>query len=419
MENKITVGALASTLSQTTGKSKRLCEDFLREFFKLAAETLETGDALRIKGFGAFKVVEVDSRTGVNVNTGERQEIPAYRKVVFTPSKELASVINAPFEEFDSVELEDEFPEEMLEWDDSGEEVVEESYPDAEDMSDEKEAEEEREEESGDSENFKDDEIEGEEIKDDEISDEDKVSNYRLEDGSDEEDEDDIITYEAYNEIEKEEKEEKLAAPVNDEKPQDLEDTPPVEEDSSPENEEEEKPAETTRQERFDVPVYEEYEQPAVKSRYGVGFLTGALSTFALCAVIFMLGCFFNWWPVNFGKAADMAEEIREEQAEPAESPILDVTDEQTEEQPQAEPVYDTVSTTRYLTTIARDHYGNFNFWPYIYLENESILGHPDRITPGTKVVVPDLSKYGVDPKNKEDIAAAKNKSLEIYSRFK
>lgn len=79
---------------------------------------------------------------------------------------------------------------------------------------------------------------------------------------------------------------------------------------------------------------------------------------------------------------------------------------------------YDTVTTTRYLTTISREHYGNYHFWPYIYLENESILGHPDRIKPGTKVVVPSLSKYGVDPKSKSDIEKAKKLGVEIYKKY-
>ena len=80
--------------------------------------------------------------------------------------------------------------------------------------------------------------------------------------------------------------------------------------------------------------------------------------------------------------------------------------------------VYDTVSTTRYLTTIARQHYGNQHFWPYIYEENKAILGHPNRIKPGTRVVVPDLRKYGVDPKNAADIAEAKRREAEIYARY-
>ena len=68
---------------------------------------------------------------------------------------------------------------------------------------------------------------------------------------------------------------------------------------------------------------------------------------------------------------------------------------------------------------MAKDHYGNYNLWPIIYEENKAFLGHPDRIRPGTRVVVPPLSKYGVDPDNPEDIARAKKKGVEIYARYK
>lgn len=351
MENKISLISLASSLSRSSGKSKKQCEDFLKEFFKLAADVLEQGESIRIKGFGSFKIGEVDSRTGVNVNTGERHEFTSFRKVVFTPSKELASVINSPFEDFESIEMEDSIPEEIfLEGEDTAQEAEQSLInKEAEEMDIRKE--EELNEPAG-------------------LSDENDISNYRLEEGSEEENSDDKITYEAYNE------------------------------------EREEPQASLT-----------EYEpETTVRSRFGIGFLIGSLSTFAVSVVIFMLGCFFDWWPVNFGnvKEADIVEHTETPMTPLGESSDTDETE---VEQPQV--VYDTVSTTRYLTTIARDHYGNFNFWPYIYKENEQILGHPDRITPGTQVVVPDLAKYGVDPTNRKDIEDAKKMGLEIYSRFK
>lgn len=122
-------------------------------------------------------------------------------------------------------------------------------------------------------------------------------------------------------------------------------------------------------------------------------------------------------------------EEIQSESAEPAEveNTVAETT---VKEQPakaeeKAAPTkpsdviaYDTVTTTRYLTTIAKEHYGNYSLWPYIYKENEDILGHPDRIKPGTKVVVPNLSKYGIDPNNPADIEKAKRLGVEIYKKF-
>lgn len=371
MDNKIAISSLTASLAQASGKSKKLCDDFIKEFFKIAAETLEAGETLRVKGFGTFKIVEVESRMSVNVATGEPHEIAPYKKVVFTPSKELAAEINAPFEDFESVEIEDDFPVDFLEMEEmetqaksvsAGDKIARTNIP----------------EEKISNEPLKDEVIVDSTPKDEKLSDENNVSEYRLEEGSDEEGDDDVITGEAYNQIEKE----------------------------KPEIQEPEKIAPIPN-----LPVY--YQQPSTKSRFGVGFLIGALSTFAVCAIIFMLGCFFHWWPVNFGNSSNTPENVVNVVAPDTETLPGE------EEQEEVTPVYDTVSTTRYLTTIARDHYGDFNFWPYIYMENENILGHPDRITPGTQVVVPELSKYGVSPQNKEDVAQAKKKAAEIYARFK
>ena len=78
----------------------------------------------------------------------------------------------------------------------------------------------------------------------------------------------------------------------------------------------------------------------------------------------------------------------------------------------------DKITTTRYLTTMAKEYYGNYNLWPYIYLENEGKLGHPDRIKPGTKVVIPNIEKYNIDPSNPKDIEKARKLGVEIYKKY-
>lgn len=80
--------------------------------------------------------------------------------------------------------------------------------------------------------------------------------------------------------------------------------------------------------------------------------------------------------------------------------------------------VTDTVRPGRFLTTMARRHYGSYEFWVYIYEENASRLSHPDRIPVGTVVVIPDRSSYDIDPSSAESIARARRLSREIYSRF-
>lgn len=78
---------------------------------------------------------------------------------------------------------------------------------------------------------------------------------------------------------------------------------------------------------------------------------------------------------------------------------------------------YDVIGKARFLRTMARDFYGNPEFWPYIYMEN-SEFGDPDRIKPGTPVRVPRLSKYGVDPNSAADLEKAMALGKEIYARY-
>lgn len=79
---------------------------------------------------------------------------------------------------------------------------------------------------------------------------------------------------------------------------------------------------------------------------------------------------------------------------------------------------YDRIGTNRFLTTMAREYYGNPDFWSYIYEENSHRFGHPDRIKPGTSVIIPNLKKYGVDPNNPADVEKAKLLAKEIYARY-
>jgi len=76
----------------------------------------------------------------------------------------------------------------------------------------------------------------------------------------------------------------------------------------------------------------------------------------------------------------------------------------------------DTVTPNRYLTTMSRQYYGDYRFWVYIYEENKDIITDPDRINPGTTVVIPRKEKYGINQNDKESLAKAERKSREIQA---
>lgn len=78
----------------------------------------------------------------------------------------------------------------------------------------------------------------------------------------------------------------------------------------------------------------------------------------------------------------------------------------------------DTVTAGRFLTTMARAHYGRMEFWVYIYEANAAKLGHPDRLDAGTVVVIPPADSLGLSADDESQIDIAERKAAEIYARF-
>lgn len=80
--------------------------------------------------------------------------------------------------------------------------------------------------------------------------------------------------------------------------------------------------------------------------------------------------------------------------------------------------VTDTVTPTRFLTTMARQYYGQMEYWVFIYLANEDVLGNPNRTRPGTVVVIPQESDFTKDETRAQTLARAKRLGREIYDRY-
>lgn len=81
--------------------------------------------------------------------------------------------------------------------------------------------------------------------------------------------------------------------------------------------------------------------------------------------------------------------------------------------------VTDTVTSTRYLTTMARKYYGNNSFWVYIFIENRDKIKNPDRLSPGTVVVIPPAEKYGIDADDPASVRRASAKLAEVERELK
>lgn len=107
MNEKLNIQDLIDLLAEKHGMSKKNADSFVKEFFQLIEEALEKDKYVKVKGLGAFKLIDVESRESVNVNTGERFEIQGHTKVSFTPEPALKDLINKPFSHFETVVLND------------------------------------------------------------------------------------------------------------------------------------------------------------------------------------------------------------------------------------------------------------------------------------------------------------------------
>lgn len=99
---------LGERMTLSTGRSKSACEHFVRSFFSTLKEALQNDNIVKIKGFGTFKLVVVNARESININTGQRVSLREYNKITFTPDKVMKDKVNRPFSQFASLALDDE-----------------------------------------------------------------------------------------------------------------------------------------------------------------------------------------------------------------------------------------------------------------------------------------------------------------------
>lgn len=354
MNDKITQPRLVSQLSEECGISKRQAEEFIKAFVSTLSDEIAGHNSVKVKGFGSFKVSRMDARKSVNVSTGEAVEIPPHFKVSFIPDKFVASAVNAPFDMFETVELDDDINEEELQ-----------------------------------------------KVGEEEIVNQDE--------------------HETSEELgEKLEEEFGPIAPTDPFGPVD------------PDNSVEEKVIEITEPAVVVTEVPPAF--PDIKNEkrnsFNKGLLIGIAATFLIMILGFgalyflMMNKLDSLWAQETDKRNSQVVIKVEDKVVPDSSNLRIVEEVKVKNENVAdtrvsdEPKYDTITKTRYLTTMAKEYYGNYHLWPYIYMENAKILGHPDRIKPGTKVVIPELSKYHVSATNPADIKKAKELGVQIYRKY-
>ena len=104
---KLTIQEVSKILTEKNGLEPREASRFAAEMFAIILQRLQDGEAVKVKGLGTFKIINVEARESVSVRTGERVVIDSHSKVSFTPDTLMRELVNKPFSQFETVVLND------------------------------------------------------------------------------------------------------------------------------------------------------------------------------------------------------------------------------------------------------------------------------------------------------------------------
>ena len=91
----LTKADMAEKLYEELGLNKREAKELVEMFFEEVRAALESGDQVKLSGFGNFDLRNKSERPGRNPKTGEEIPITARRVVTFRPGQKLKARVEA------------------------------------------------------------------------------------------------------------------------------------------------------------------------------------------------------------------------------------------------------------------------------------------------------------------------------------
>jgi integration host factor subunit alpha len=93
-EYQLTKADIFEKVQESTGFTRKVSAELVEEVFSIMKSTFESGEDLKVSGFGKFIVKQKADRRGRNPQTGESLTIEARRILTFKPSNLLREAIN-------------------------------------------------------------------------------------------------------------------------------------------------------------------------------------------------------------------------------------------------------------------------------------------------------------------------------------
>lgn len=373
MNTKYPLAEFIDLMVSKSDYSKKEIEPFVKAFFSLLEEALLEDKLVKIKGIGTFKLLPVEKRKSVNVQTGEAVEIPAHYKVTFQPDKELNDQVNGILALFESIEISEEQANRI----------------------------------------------------------ENKIGTKKTTEGKTSENESEVSNATQQTEKETElaqttintdtkhdevviDQSEQQTAPVTKTIPTDTPST-----HNQGENKKETSPKKSSS---------------ASGKSYMWVYIVAFVSLLVMAGLFYsirnQIGNFESMETekavaekplVPISEAITVTDEDEPDStavstdalSEPVSAPIE--TQQPTQ---QSTPLKVTIKPGERLTIIAERYYGHKAFWGYIYDENRSRLPNPNNVPVGVEITIPTKQKYNIDANNPESIQKAKTHSEEILRQF-
>ncbi len=91
----LTKADMAEKLYEELGLNKREAKEIVEMFFEEIRSALESGNQVKLSGFGNFDLRDKNQRPGRNPKTGEEIPISARRVVTFRPGQKLKARVEA------------------------------------------------------------------------------------------------------------------------------------------------------------------------------------------------------------------------------------------------------------------------------------------------------------------------------------
>ncbi|MEO1765834.1 integration host factor subunit alpha [Thiobacter aerophilum] len=93
----LTKAELADMIFEKVGLNKREAKDMVESFFEEVRLALESGESVKLSGFGNFQLRDKPQRPGRNPKTGAEIPITARRVVTFHASQKLKSLVEQSY----------------------------------------------------------------------------------------------------------------------------------------------------------------------------------------------------------------------------------------------------------------------------------------------------------------------------------